>query len=237
MDTIWKYLENKSPFKAQTSRGKSFTLYPEDQRIKIKIEGREKPKYISRERFDQWCVKWFENGEKKSTQYRNNTGKSNASNFAYISRFFSWYEENNSGLDLDTLTANKVLEEARSKVLREITERRGQSSFRDQLLEAYNGKCAVTGCEDSEVLEAAHIVSYKGPESQHVQNGLLLRSDIHLLFDSGSLRINDGYRVEISKSLKSKEYSQLSGTKIRVPENSNHRPNKQLLNLKYNAMC
>ena len=68
--------------------------------------------------------------------------------------------------------------------------RRGQSVFRKQLLAAYNGQCAITRCDVEDVLEAAHIISYKGEETNHIGNGLLLRADIHTLFDLGLLAVD-----------------------------------------------
>ncbi|RZM24778.1 MAG: HNH endonuclease, partial [Pedobacter sp.] len=70
-----------------------------------------------------------------------------------------------------------------------ITARRGQKSFRDKLLKAYEYKCAVTGCDVIATLEACHIMPYNGDYTNHIQNGILLRSDIHVLFDLGLLTI------------------------------------------------
>ncbi|WP_200883691.1 HNH endonuclease [Archangium violaceum] len=53
---------------------------------------------------------------------------------------------------------------------------------------AYGGRCALTDCEEPRVLEAAHIFPYHGPQTNHVTNGLLLRADLHVLFDLGLLR-------------------------------------------------
>ena len=71
----------------------------------------------------------------------------------------------------------------RDRTLREIVQRRGQPKFRYDLIAAYGGKCAVTGCDVLQALEAAHISPYLGEQSNHVSNGLLLRADIHTLFD------------------------------------------------------
>ncbi len=50
-------------------------------------------------------------------------------------------------------------------------------------MDAYGGRCAVTNCDIEDVLEAAHISPYNGPSTDQVYNGLLLRTDIHTLFD------------------------------------------------------
>jgi hypothetical protein len=73
------------------------------------------------------------------------------------------------------------LEDARKRIIAAIVVRQGQSAFRAELLAAYQGTCAVTGCDVVEALEAAHIVPYLGPDTNHVRNGLLLRGDIHTL--------------------------------------------------------
>src|SRR5438309_1748593 len=63
--------------------------------------------------------------------------------------------------------------------------REGQGTFRVRILDAYGRRCAVTGESSEPVLGAAHIQLYLGPASNHVQNGIALRADIHRLFDGG----------------------------------------------------
>jgi hypothetical protein len=48
----------------------------------------------------------------------------------------------------------------------------------------------VTGYSLPDVLEAAHIEPYLGTASNHVENGLLLRADIHILFDLNFIAVN-----------------------------------------------
>lgn len=61
--------------------------------------------------------------------------------------------------------------------------REGQPAFRGALILAYAGECAITGCAVTDLLDAAHIARYSGPKSNVTANGLLLRTDIHKLFD------------------------------------------------------
>ncbi len=68
--------------------------------------------------------------------------------------------------------------------------RTGQSRFRNTVLEAYGRRCAISGEATEEILEAAHIQPYAGTQSDHVQNGIALRTDLHRLFDAGLLTIN-----------------------------------------------
>ncbi|WP_370937337.1 HNH endonuclease [Amycolatopsis sp. cg13] len=89
--------------------------------------------------------------------------------------------------------------EARAKV------RRGQSAFRDNLLAEYGTRCAITGPCPEAVLEAAHLISFAKHESH--ENGMLLRADVHKLFDRGLLAVHpDTLCVEISPSLAGDHY-------------------------------
>ena len=86
----------------------------------------------------------------------------------------------------------------REVVERQLRERRGRQQFRDALRERYRDCCLVTGCQVLAVLEAAHINPYRGEEDNHPANGLLLRSDIHTLFDLDLLGIEpEKLRVEL----------------------------------------
>lgn len=64
--------------------------------------------------------------------------------------------------------------DGRKRTITSVVQRQGQPAFRRALIKAYGGKCAVTDCDAEEALEAAHIVPYQGPETNHVTNGLLL---------------------------------------------------------------
>jgi putative restriction endonuclease len=94
--------------------------------------------------------------------------------------------------------------------------RRGQRKLRLNLLKLYNSQCAITGDSPTEVLEAAHIVSHADSGINHSKNGLLLRADIHSLFDSNLLRIEpETLKVTIDTSLSSTSYWKLNGIKLR----------------------
>lgn len=122
--------------------------------------------------------------------------------------------------------------DARERVLAQIVRRRGQREFRAKLLEAYEGRCAITGCGLVEVLEAAHIIPYKGPATNDVQNGLLLRADIHTLFDLGLIAVEpSSLRVILAPSLRSTAYEELAGAYVRTPVNPLLRPNVDALTL------
>jgi hypothetical protein len=80
--------------------------------------------------------------------------------------------------------------DARLAVLRAIRQRRGQRKFRNLLLRAAGQCCQVTGCNVTAILEAAHIDSYRNDTHNQAANGLLLRADIHTLFDLNLMAIN-----------------------------------------------
>ena len=118
----------------------------------------------------------------------------------------------------------------REKQFVTVAVRRGQSSFRSGLLGAYQGRCCITGCDLVDALEAAHISPYRGLKSNHLQNGLLLRSDIHTLFDLGLIALDQNNAVVLAPSaLKSQTYSGLAGKKLSEPQDSCVAPSKEAL--------
>ncbi|MBI5838399.1 MAG: HNH endonuclease [Candidatus Eisenbacteria bacterium] len=80
--------------------------------------------------------------------------------------------------------------------------REGQGTFRVRILDAYGRRCAVTGERSEPTLEAAHIQPYLGPASNHVQNGIALRADIHRLFDGGYVTVTPDLRFRVSPRLR-----------------------------------
>jgi len=110
------------------------------------------------------------------------------------------------------------LEDLRERVAGEILKRRGQPGFRRKLLKIYGNKCAITGCSATEVLEACHIIPYLGPKTNHPSNGLILRADLHTLFDLDLITIEpESMKVAVSPSLRSSEYGSLEGMQLRMP--------------------
>jgi hypothetical protein len=95
-----------------------------------------------------------------------------------------------------------------------IKTRRGQPAFRQALLTEYKVTCCITGCKIEAVLEAAHIIPHGDETNYSVYNGLLLRADVHTLFDLGLLRISEAGIVMVDSSLKNSEYFQYDGDRI-----------------------
>lgn len=115
-----------------------------------------------------------------------------------------------------------------------ITPRLGQGSFRVIVMDVYRRRCAVTGERTLPALEASHIKPYKEDGPHHVQNGILLRSDIHRLLDAGYGTISSDYYFEVSRRIRSdfdngKEYYSLHGTKLSIPNAAELCPNKEFI--------
>lgn len=120
--------------------------------------------------------------------------------------------------------------DARERTVASIVRRRGQPAFRKSLIDAYGGKCAITGCDLVQALEAAHIVPYKGADTNQVTNGLLLRADLHTLFDLGLLAIDSAsMTLVIRPDLVGSSYRELAGSKINLPSSPHNNPSKAAL--------
>jgi len=110
-----------------------------------------------------------------------------------------------------------------------ICPRLGQGAFRLAVTEAYGRACAVTREHSLPALEAAHIRPFADEGGHEVTNGLLLRSDIHRLFDMGYVCVTPDYHFVVSRALKNdfengRSYYPLHGQAIGVPQDSAHRP-------------
>lgn len=102
----------------------------------------------------------------------------------------------------------------------QIRERQGQPEFRAKLLEAYERRCAVTGTRLEPLLEAAHIVPHSTATDYRLSNGLLLRADIHNLYDLHHLSIDERGNIHLSRTAMQTEYSQFHGKRMRFPATS-----------------
>lgn len=110
-----------------------------------------------------------------------------------------------------------------------IRPRLGQGAFRLAVTDAYNRECAITGGRVLPALEAAHIQSYGSGGGHEVRNGLLLRRDIHSVFDAGYLTLDEDLRIVVSDRVRTEfnngnEYRRFHGEKLRVPPNPAFQP-------------
>lgn len=108
----------------------------------------------------------------------------------------------------------------RENAWRQVISRQGQGAFRRRVLLAYGGQCLVTGCDFEVLLDAAHIAPYRGAHTQRTDNGLLLRTDLHTLFDAHMMTFvygaDDILRVRMSPDL-GEPYAQYNGSQVRMP--------------------
>jgi len=109
-----------------------------------------------------------------------------------------------------------VDEDTRRVVSREVKVRDGQSHFREMIVERYNGKCAISGCGCLHVLQAAHIKEYRGQQDHHPENGILLRSDLHRLFDLDLMTIDPETMQVCFHPDVVNEYQSLEGTRLNI---------------------
>lgn len=113
--------------------------------------------------------------------------------------------------------------------------RLGQGAFRILVTDAYKRKCAISGERTLPVLEAAHIKPYAKSGLHLISNALLLRSDLHKLFDLGYLTITTELKVEVSRRIKDefengKEYYRFHGVELsNLPTKANDKPESQFV--------
>ncbi len=106
----------------------------------------------------------------------------------------------------------------------------GQGAFRVQLTDAYQRKCSITGEKTLPVLEAAHIKPYAESGPHQLSNGILLRADLHKLYDSGYLTFTPDYKVEVSQRIREefengREYYAYHGQDLKIiPMKDHERP-------------
>lgn len=123
----------------------------------------------------------------------------------------------------NTYTNNNIDE--RASINRQIKERRGQKKFREDLRKRYDSRCMITECTILDILEAAHIAPYRGPNDNNPSNGLLLRADIHTLFDLNLIGIEpDTFIIHLSDKIKLSEYQYLQNKVLNISTKkpSNH---------------
>ena len=129
-----------------------------------------------------------------------------------------------SGIDV-TLDRSRMVpdiadqEDRRRTACRSVAVRQGQGLFRADLMRAYGRACAFTGTVSEGVLEAAHIFPYRGAQSNHVTNGILLRADIHTLFDAFQIAVDASYRIHVGPGVNDDHYRALDGTTMGLPDN------------------
>lgn len=112
--------------------------------------------------------------------------------------------------------------------------RLGQGTFRIAVTEAYQRACAITAEHSLPVLDAAHIRPYGEGGQHHPSNGLLLRADLHRLFDLGYLTVTPDYQIRVSSKLRDEyknghTYYPFVGKQLRLPSDRRLHPDRDLL--------
>jgi HNH endonuclease len=109
-----------------------------------------------------------------------------------------------------------------------IKNRRGQSDFRARLLEAYGRRCCISGCRVEALLEAAHIRPHAEEPNYDTRNGLLLRADLHTLYDLHLLGVDEYGSVVLSPEANDLHYKELvsKAQRITPPNKSADRPSE-----------
>lgn len=115
-----------------------------------------------------------------------------------------------------------------------IKPRLGQGAFRLSVIDSCERRCAVSGEMTLPILDAAHIHSFHAGGDHDPSNGLLLRTDIHRLFDLGYVTVSPDKRFEVSHRLKDdfdngRHYYDLHGTWDRPPRSIEALPSAEAL--------
>ena len=112
--------------------------------------------------------------------------------------------------------------------------RLGQQAFKAVVLGAYRRKCAITGTHIPPVLQAAHVRPIADGGEHRLDNGLLLRSDVHIMFDRGYLGVEPSYRLTVSPRLRAEfgngeQFYARAGQIIELPSRRIDRPHRDFL--------
>jgi len=116
--------------------------------------------------------------------------------------------------DAAAVSQGKRIEQVR-RVIRD-----GQAELRRRLVAHYGAVCMVTGTDVANVVDAAHIVPYGGATTNGIGNGLLLRKDIHALFDAGLLSIGPDLLVYVASSVEDSYYRIVDGEPLKLTASS-----------------
>jgi hypothetical protein len=145
-----------------------------------------------------------------------------------VEKLISQYQASEDFFDSDTL------EDATERMLVSIVRRQGQPQFRERLIKAYKGKCAISGSDVKQALEAAHIIPYDGKKTNNTSNGLLLRADLHTLFDLKLITIDPStMKVLISPELMKTSCQAFRQKKIMLPDDMNDQPDPEAIRNHY----
>jgi putative restriction endonuclease len=130
----------------------------------------------------------------------------------------------------------------RHYALRAVKQRLHQASFRNAVITAYNGRCALSGLPETRLLDAAHIIAdldeeYGQPE---VQNGIPLSKIHHAAFDAHLIGIDADYRIHVAERLMEQSdgpmleaLKDLHNAKLHLPSRERDRPDPKRLAMRF----
>lgn len=118
--------------------------------------------------------------------------------------------------------------------LREVRPRLGQGGFKALVHGAYRDQCSITGHKIRPTLQAAHILPVGKGGEHRLDNGLLLRSDVHTMFDRGYLGVDPEFKLRVSRRVRDEfgngdEFYEREGSIIALPERPIERPSSEFL--------
>jgi hypothetical protein len=152
-----------------------------------------------------------------------------------ILKQFFWVEKARPTLSSVQVVIEQASDDDLKKIEAMINRRKNQAKFRNAIMKLYHQTCAVTETTEPAALIAAHISDHAIKGNNSNENGILLRADIHYLFDRGLLRIHpDLLTIHLHESIQDPLYLQLKGKKIALPATGFH-PNKVFLKEKWDS--
>lgn len=133
-------------------------------------------------------------------------------------------------------TTNINTEKAIREIKISLQKRQGQGKFREDIIKFYEGRCAITSCKIEGVLEAAHVKPYCISKENKPENGILLRADLHTLFDLNLIIIHPYTKIiEVSQSLLlDEDYKQFNNIVLPSYKQGIFCPDYKYLDWRYN---
>jgi putative restriction endonuclease len=122
-----------------------------------------------------------------------------------------------------------AVQEVDFKLVKQKDRSKGEERFKRENRIAYRYRCAITGSKWA--LHSAHIKSHQTEADHHIQNGILMRSDFHTMYDEGLMRIDCNFRVWFAEEVDDEYYRSFHGKQISLPDNPKHWPDPLLLQI------
>jgi putative restriction endonuclease len=132
----------------------------------------------------------------------------------------------------------------RRYALREVKQRLHQASFREAVIAAYDGRCAISGLPESRLLDAAHIIedSHEQLGQPVVPNGLPLSKIHHAAFDAHLIGVDPDCRIRVSRRLLDQQdgamlelLKKTHGEKLNLPSREKDRPDRDRLAARFDV--